>query len=98
MAVATWILICQGVKVHEAGLRRRVDPHWRQGLSYARIGWHWTLHALGREEALLDRIFLPVTEDPDPVLTTRNRSRWGCVAAVVPLLYPQFFQCLGMKT
>lgn len=76
MAVATWILICQGVKVHEAGLRRRVDPHWRRGLSYARIGWHWMLHALGREEALLDRLFLPTAQDPDPVLTARDRSRW----------------------
>ena len=84
MAVATWILICQGIEVHEAGLRRRVDPHWRRGLSYTQIGWRWLHHALSQEEALLEKLFLPTTEDPAPVPTGRDRSRW-----IDPL--PQWF-------
>jgi len=76
MAVATWILICQGTEVVEAGLRRKVDPHWRRGLSYARIGWNWIHRALSQGEALIDQLFLPDADDPAPVPTAKDRSRW----------------------
>lgn len=76
MAVATWFLICQGCEVVDAGLRRRVDPHWRRGLSYARIGWRWVHYALSRGEALIEHLFLPATENPAPVPTAKERSRW----------------------
>ncbi len=76
MAVATWILICQGSAVVDAGLRRRVDPHWRRGLSYARIGWNWIHYALNRGEDLIERLFLPDSEDPEPVTAVNDRSRW----------------------
>jgi hypothetical protein len=32
MAVATLVLVCQGVAVVDAGKRRQVDPHWFRGL------------------------------------------------------------------
>ena len=31
----------QGYAVSLAGERRRVDPHWKRGLSFARIGLLW---------------------------------------------------------
>ncbi|HHI71516.1 MAG TPA: hypothetical protein ENJ91_10970 [Rhodobacteraceae bacterium] len=76
MAIATWILICQGSEVVDAGLRRKVDPHWRRGLSYARIGWNWIHHALSRGETLIQQLFLPTLDDPAPVPTAKDRTRW----------------------
>jgi len=79
MAVATLVLVCQGVAVAAAGLRRRVDPHWFRGLSYARIGWNWIRHAVACGEALIDRLVLLTAHDPEPARASRrqvDRSRW----------------------
>jgi hypothetical protein len=79
MAVATLVLVSQGVTVVGQGLRRRVDPHWTRGLSYARIGWNWIDHALARGEALIGRLVLLTATDPEPLRASRrrpDRSRW----------------------
>lgn len=79
MAIATLVLVCQGVAVAAAGKRRQVDPHWFRGLSYARIGWNWIRRAIGRGEALIDRLVLLTAHDPEPVRASRrqpDRSRW----------------------
>ncbi|WP_022947284.1 transposase [Methylohalobius crimeensis] len=76
MAVATWIVTCQGTAVVAEGQRRTVDPHWCRGLSYARIGWNWIHHALACGKALIDRLWLPSADDPAPVPTASDRSRW----------------------
>ncbi len=79
MAVATLVLVCQGVAVVAQGQRRAVDPHWNRGLSYARIGWNWIDHALARGKALIDRLALLTANDPEPVRPSRrqpDRSRW----------------------
>ena len=41
VAIAVLISHLQGYAVSLAGERRRVDPHWKRGLSFARIGLHW---------------------------------------------------------
>jgi len=51
MAVATVVLVCQGVAVVAAGKRRQVDPHWFRGHSDARIGWNWIRRATAWGEA-----------------------------------------------
>lgn len=79
MAVATLVLVCQGVAVVAQGQRRAVDPHWSRGLSYARIGWNWIDHALARGKALITRLALLTANDPEPVRPSRrqpDRSRW----------------------
>jgi hypothetical protein len=79
MAVATLVLVCQGVAVVDAGKRRQVDPHWFRGLSYARIGWNWIRRAIARGEALVDRLALLTAQDPEPARASRrqpDRSRW----------------------
>jgi hypothetical protein len=79
MAVATLVLVSQGVAVVAAGQRRRVDPHWHRGLSYARIGWNWIDHALAHGKALINRLALLTAQDPEPVRSSRrqpDRSRW----------------------
>lgn len=79
MAVATLVLVCQGVAVAAAGKRRQVDPHWFRGLSYARIGWNWIRRAVARGEALIGRLALLTAHDPEPARASRRqagRSRW----------------------
>ena len=41
VAIAVLVSHLQGYAVSLAGERRRVDPHWKRGLSFARIGLHW---------------------------------------------------------
>ena len=79
MAVATWVLVCQGVEVVAAGKRRQVDPHWFRGHRYARIGWNWIRRAAARGEALIGRLALLTAHDPEPARASRrqvDRSRW----------------------
>lgn len=79
MAVATLVVVCQGVAVVAAGKRRLVDTHWFRGLSYARIGWKWIQRACARKEALIDRLTLLTAHDPEPARASRrqvDRSRW----------------------
>lgn len=79
MAVATLVLVCQGVEVVAAGKRRQVDPHWFRGHSYARIGWNWIRRAAARGEALIGRLALLTAHDPEPARASRrqvDRSRW----------------------
>ena len=40
IAIAVLISTLQGYAVSLAGERRRVDPHWKRGLSFARFGLH----------------------------------------------------------
>lgn len=43
-AVATLYLLSCGVLVAQADpQRRKIDGHWRRGLSYLQIGWRWLL-------------------------------------------------------
>jgi len=79
MAVATVVLVCQGVAVVATGKRRQVDPHWFRGHSYARIGWNWIRRAIAWGEALVGRLALLTAHDPEPARASRrqvDRSRW----------------------
>lgn len=79
MAVATLVLVCQGVATVAAGKRRYVDPHWFRGQSYARIGWNWICRACARGEALIGTLTLLTLHDPEPAKASKrqiDRSRW----------------------
>ena len=79
MAVATLILICQGVAVVAEGKRRMVDSHWFRGLSYARIGWNWIRRANSGGDAMISCLSLLTAKDPEPARASRHqpdRSRW----------------------
>lgn len=41
VAIAVLISSLQGYAVSLSGQRHHVDPHWKRGLSFARIGLHW---------------------------------------------------------
>ena len=40
-AIAILSATTQGMAVQVAGLRQQVDPHWRRGISYLKIGLRW---------------------------------------------------------
>jgi len=80
LAVTTLVLVCQGVAVVATGQRRRVDPNWFRGHSYARIGWNWIRRVCARGGgALIERLTLLTAHDPEPARASRrqvDRSRW----------------------
>jgi hypothetical protein len=61
VTIAVMISSLQGYAVSLSGQRHRVDPHWKRGLSFARIGLHWlqqSVMATGR--ALLAWLPMPL--------------------------------------
>lgn len=55
----------QGMAVQIAGLRQQVDPHWRRGLSYLKIGLRWLNGVLHKGRMLLVRVpLLPIDRKP----------------------------------
>ena len=75
VAIALLVSSLQGFAVSMAGDRRRVDPHWRRGLSLARIGLQWlqqTVVDAGR--ALLAWIPIPLQE-MEPCIPSRGVQR-----------------------
>jgi hypothetical protein len=62
----------QGLSVQVAGLRRQVDPHWRRGISYLKIGLRWLQGVVHKGRLLLSPLpFLP--QDPEPCFAS-NRA------------------------
>ena len=72
VAIAVLISSLQGYAVSLSGQRHRVDPHWKRGLSFARIGLHWLQQSVitaGR--ALL--AWLPIPRQPlEPCIPSRG--------------------------
>jgi len=66
LAVATLYLVAQGTQVVAQQKRRWVDPHWRRGNSYLRIGWQWVKTALARSWELFTTLHLSGAPDPEP--------------------------------
>jgi hypothetical protein len=78
LVVAIAVLICslQGYALSLAGLRRQVDPHWKRGMSFLRIG----LAALQMAVAdvttrLMDWLPIPIQELEPCVPSRRARRR-----------------------
>lgn len=66
LAVATLLLVSEGIEVVQRGDRRVVDPHWRRALSYLKIGLRAVHYALSRGQALFTRLTLQGGPDPEP--------------------------------
>ncbi len=46
-AIAIVYATTQGMAVQLAGLRQQVDPHWRRGISYLKMGLRWLQGVFG---------------------------------------------------
>jgi hypothetical protein len=64
-AVALLYATTQGMAVQLAGLRQQVDPHWRRGISYLKIGLRWLNGVLHKGRSLLTPSPL-LPQDPQP--------------------------------
>ena len=53
VALAILFATSQGMTVQIQGLRQRVDPHWKRGLSYLKIGLRWLKGVLHKGRPLL---------------------------------------------
>ena len=60
-----------GMAVQCAGLRRQVDPHWKRGISYLKIGLRYLQGVVHK-----GRSFLPLAplffKDPEPCFASRK--------------------------
>ena len=64
-AIALLYATTQGMAVQIAGLRTQVNPHWRRGLSYLKIGLRYLRGVVNKGRSLLfPRPLLP--QDPQP--------------------------------
>lgn len=72
LAVATLLLVSEGVQLVQRGDRRVVDPHWQRALSYLKIGLRAVQYALSRGQAVFLRLTLQGEPDPEP-LSGRKR-------------------------
>ena len=75
IAVATIITLNEGLAVVAEGNRKKVDSHWKRGLSYFQIGWRWILKQICRATITLhSSLELKAMNDPLPVAPTRKES------------------------
>lgn len=72
-AIALLYATTQGMAVQIEGLRQQVDPHWRRGLSYLKIGLRWLNGVIHKGRLLLTPIPL-LPKDPHPCFAS-NRAK-----------------------
>ncbi len=73
-AIAILYATSQGLAVQFAQLRQQVDPHWRRGISYLKIGLRWLQGVFHKGRELLTPVpLLPL--DPQPVFASKS-AEW----------------------
>lgn len=73
-AVALLFATTQGMAVQLAGFRRQVDPHWRRGISYLKIGLRWLQGVIHKGRTLLPCVPL-LPQDPQPCFASLKAKR-----------------------
>lgn len=63
-----------GMAVQLEGLRQQVDPHWRRGLSYLKIGLRWLKGVVNKGRQMLQPVALLV-HDPEPCFASKRAER-----------------------
>ncbi len=74
VALAILFATTQGMAVQLEGLRTQVDPHWKRGLSYLKIGLRWLKGVLNKGRALLSPIPL-LPKDPQPCFASKKAKK-----------------------
>jgi hypothetical protein len=70
-AIALLYATTQGMAVQLAGLRQQVDPHWKRGISYLKIGLRWLQGVVHKGRELLPPVVL-LPQDPQPVFASKR--------------------------
>lgn len=66
IAVATLLLVSEGLQIVQQGVRTAIDPHWNRALSYLKLGLRGIHFALSRGQAVFRRLTLQGGADPAP--------------------------------
>jgi hypothetical protein len=74
VALALLFATCHGMTLQLKGLRQRVDPHWKRGLSYLKIGLRWLKGILhkGRDLFVPTALF---SQDVQPCFASQKAKR-----------------------
>jgi Transposase DDE domain len=73
-AVALLYATTQGLAVQMSGQRRQVDPHWKRGISYLKIGLRWLQGVITKGRQLLfPQALLAV--DPEPCFASKRAEQ-----------------------
>lgn len=73
-ALALLYATVQGMAVQIAGLRQQVDPHWRRGISYLKMGLRWIRGVIHKRRQFLPAIPL-LPKDPEPCFASNRAER-----------------------
>lgn len=73
-AIALLFATTQGMAVQLAGLRQQVDPHWRRGISYLKIGLRWLHGVIHKGRTLLPCVPL-LPNDPQACFASLKIKR-----------------------
>ena len=73
VALTMLFLVLQGTAVVAQGQRSAVDPHWKRGMSYLKIGWNWIRLAITEQTKIRLYRFLSSAPDPDPAMASRSQ-------------------------
>lgn len=74
VALAILFATSQGMAVQIEGLRAQVDPHWKRGLSYLKIGLRWLKGVLHKGRTLFSPIPL-LPKDPQPCFASKKAKK-----------------------
>ena len=76
LALTTLFVMLQGTQVVVSGKRQQVDPHWKRGMSYFKLGWNWLKLAVTRQWQIQPYRFFSGDLDPEPItLSKRQRQQ-----------------------
>ena len=73
-AVALLYSTTHGMAVQIEGLREQVDPHWRRGISYLKIGLRWLKGVVNKGRQLLTPVPLLIN-DPQPCFASKKAEK-----------------------
>ena len=71
-AFAILYATAHGMAVQVAGLRQQVDPHWKRGLSYLKIGLRWLSGVLHKGRGGVGAIAPLLQSDPQPCFASKK--------------------------
>ncbi len=74
VALALLFATTQGMAAQIQGLRTQVDPHWKRGLSYLKIGLRWLKGVVNKGRTLFSPIPL-LTQDPQPCFASKKAKK-----------------------
>ena len=74
VALAILFATSHGMLVQIKGLRTQVDPHWKRGLSYLKIGLRWVKGVINKGRTLFSPVAL-LTHDPQPCFASKKAKK-----------------------